>query len=64
MKMKITIDLPDYIVEEIESALGATEFETVRKWIEFDITARYNEISDNAGFEIEVDESYDEFSDL
>jgi uncharacterized ubiquitin-like protein YukD len=62
--MKITIDLPDYIVEEIESALGATEFETVRKWIEFDITARYNEISDNAGFEIEVDESYDEFSDL
>jgi hypothetical protein len=62
--MKITIDLPDYIVAKIESALGATEFETVRKWIEFDITARYNEISDNAGFEVEVDESYDEFCDL
>jgi uncharacterized ubiquitin-like protein YukD len=62
MKMKITIDLPDYIVEEIESALGATKFETVREWIEFDINARYNEISDNAGFEVEVDLSYDEFS--
>jgi hypothetical protein len=62
--MQITIDLPDYIVEEIESALGATEFETVRRWIEFDVTARYYQISDNAGFEVEVDDSYDEFSDL
>ena len=62
--MKITIDLPISIIREIKEALDVTELETVRRWIEFDITARYNEISDNAGFEVEVNESLDEFFDV
>jgi hypothetical protein len=62
--MKITIDLPISIIREIKEALDVTELETVGRWIEFDITARYNEISDNAGFEVEVNESLDEFFDV
>ena len=62
--MQITIDLPDSIVDEIKNALGCVSYSFVEEWINFDVNARYQEISDNIGFKNEVEQSLDEFSDL
>jgi hypothetical protein len=62
--MKITIDLPDSIVNEINNALGGVSSSFVEEWINFDVNERYQEISDNIGFENEVEQSRDAFSDL